>query len=321
MKPPRGAAPWLHWTTGCLNSEDLAHPLQGQAPSLREAAVEKEASAMFSLFRKTGASFVRSITCQSGWGVHVCAPVWFSNFISRLWSKSWFCQLCDLEQVHWKGQYWYTSGRQAVWWRKLRSQGLLLVKTPSMSSCGGARGAEWWAGEGSGHAWQCPLFSAPMLFRGYPATPIYKVLQQNSWLSAVKNQGRASTLSLGSWADFTEVFFKLRPCKMVRSLLGTTRGRGDGSCTAHSLCTAVSGPETRQNESSCPVARAPQGAGSMSLGWRGNACEAPGGRHSLASRWEEHHRAALEAAAWIPVPGNSTEEMDVFFSEFGSLRY
>ena len=39
--PPRGAAPWLHWTTGCLNSEDLTHPHQGQAPSLREAAVEK----------------------------------------------------------------------------------------------------------------------------------------------------------------------------------------------------------------------------------------------------------------------------------------
>lgn len=50
---PRGAAPWLHWTTGCLNSEDLAHPRQGQALSLREAAVEKEASAMFSLLQKT----------------------------------------------------------------------------------------------------------------------------------------------------------------------------------------------------------------------------------------------------------------------------
>ena len=128
-----------------------------------------------------------------------------------------------------------------------------------MSSCGGARRAEWWAGEGSGHAWQCPLFSAPTLFRGHPATPVYKVLQQNSWLSEVKNQGRASTLSLGSWADFTEVLFKLHPCKMVRNLLGTTRGRGDGSCTAHSLCTAVSGPETRQTESTCPVARAPPG--------------------------------------------------------------
>ena len=41
----------------------------------------------------------------------------------------------------------------------------------------------------------------------------------------------------------------------------------------------------------------PRGAGSMSLGWRGNAREAPGGRLSLAPYWEEHHRAALEAAA------------------------
>lgn len=37
---------------GCLNCEDLAHPRQGQAVSLREAAVEKEASAMFSLLQK-----------------------------------------------------------------------------------------------------------------------------------------------------------------------------------------------------------------------------------------------------------------------------
>lgn len=49
---------------GCLNCEDLAHPRQGQAVSLREAAVEKEASAMFSLLQKnsSGASFVGSIT-------------------------------------------------------------------------------------------------------------------------------------------------------------------------------------------------------------------------------------------------------------------
>ena len=97
-----------------------------------------------------GASFVGSMT-----GVHGCAPVWFGGFISRLWSNSWFCQLCDLEQVHWKGQYLYTSGRQDVWWRKLRSRGLLLVKTSLVSSYGGAGG---WA-MGRRGIWTCVAVS------------------------------------------------------------------------------------------------------------------------------------------------------------------
>lgn len=49
---PGGGACVAAGLPGCLNCEDLAHPRQGQAVSLREAAVEKEASAMFSLLQK-----------------------------------------------------------------------------------------------------------------------------------------------------------------------------------------------------------------------------------------------------------------------------
>ena len=149
------------------------------------------------------------------------------------------CQLCDLEQVHWKGQYLYTSGRQDVWWRKLRSRGLLLVKTSLVSSYGGAGG--W--GRGRRGIWTRVAVSfvqRPTPIRGHPATPAHKVLQQSSWPSAVENWGRASTLSLGSCEDFTEVLFKLRPAKWLGVCWVPWRGRGDGSCTAFALeCQAL----------------------------------------------------------------------------------
>ena len=66
-----------------------------------------------------------------------------------------------------------------------------------------------------------------------------------------------------------------------------------------SLCTGVSGPETRQAESSCAVARAPRGAGSVLLGWCGNAGKAPGSRCSLAPH---HAGKSITEPPWKPLP-------------------
>lgn len=155
--------------------------------------------------------------------------------------------------------------------------GPTLVKTIFSELLRGA-GAGRWGGVGSWHAWQASSFvQRPTLFRGHPAIPAHKVLHQSSWPSAVENQGRASTLSLRSWEDFTEVLFKLRLAKW----LGVVGYHGEAGvsglyCALH---WSVRPWNQAGRRSSCAVARAP-GAGSMLLGWCGNASKAPGSRCS-----------------------------------------
>ena len=87
---------------------------------------------------------------------------------------------------------------------------------------------------------------------------------------------------------------------MVRSLLGTIERQGWR--LMHSLCTGVSGPETRQTESSCPVARAlgagpPQGQAACC--W---VCVGMPARLLVAGAPSHHAGRSITEQPWKPLP-------------------
>lgn len=83
------------------------------------------------------------------------------------------------------------------------------------------------------------------------------------------------------------------------------------------LCERVSGAATRH-------VRLHGGQGPLMEAkrhWYGNAGGAHSGWSSLIPDCKKHHRALMQAAAGIPLPGNPMEETDVLLSSFGSLGY
>lgn len=55
--------------------------------------------------------------------------------------------------------------------------------------------------------------------------------------------------------------------------------------------------------------------------WYGNAGGTSSCGSSLMPDFKKHHRALMQAAAGIPLPGKAMEENDVLLSSFGSLAY